>query len=404
LPPYSLAGKASFIAFVIIRFYQGLAASGDVTAVLVIATSPFGINRGYWSAVVTSIIYSGTTAAFTVAAASFYVLDDTQMLHWGWRIPFLLSGLVGFVLIYYELSTRDDEAMRGRKNETNEAIPPVYKSVKFESGDSSKITPGSTQTDAETPDTTYNPNILWKDLSLKTVSPAIISGIWGVTYYTCFVWAACMFEDHFSLPIVYLLMAAFNLALNLCLPLGGMLGDLLGDNSYTGVRIVMQAATLVVLCSAIPIFMLFSIGTASSVTLGFIPAVISLSVFGSNLPVYILHQYSTMQRHVGVQLVLNYMNMFFSGSTPLVQTVLTVIFVHHQKVYTESKWLSALCDLLLHDYRMRPAYIVILAAFAALLAFPAEETIEPAPQKASASASASPPAEVTGNNDGEETP
>lgn len=95
LPTYQTIGIAAPIAIVGLRIVQGLSVGGEFTNSLVFLVEHAPENRraltaiwGSWGASAGILLGSGIGALLTM------LLDDQQLLVWGWRIPFALGGLV----------------------------------------------------------------------------------------------------------------------------------------------------------------------------------------------------------------------------------------------------------------------------------------------------------------------
>jgi MFS transporter, MHS family, proline/betaine transporter len=102
LPTYEHIGVAAPIAIIILRIVQGLSVGGEYTSSLIflVEHSP-GDRRaatavwGSWGASAGILIGSAVGSLMT------HLLDDAEVLSWGWRLPFLLGGLVatsGFLI------------------------------------------------------------------------------------------------------------------------------------------------------------------------------------------------------------------------------------------------------------------------------------------------------------------
>jgi MHS family proline/betaine transporter-like MFS transporter len=95
LPTYETIGVLAPVAIVALRIVQGLSVGGEYTCSLVFLAEQapprhraFNAVWGMWGATAGILLGSGVGALLT------YALDDTQILDWGWRLPFLLGALV----------------------------------------------------------------------------------------------------------------------------------------------------------------------------------------------------------------------------------------------------------------------------------------------------------------------
>ncbi|MDF3299376.1 MFS transporter [Streptomyces tropicalis] len=100
LPAYTTAGVTAPIALVVLRFAQGVGVGGEWGGA-VLLSSEFGDprRRGFYASAAQVGPPAGNLLANGVLAALGALLTDAQFESWGWRIAFLLSGvLVGFGL------------------------------------------------------------------------------------------------------------------------------------------------------------------------------------------------------------------------------------------------------------------------------------------------------------------
>jgi len=109
VPSYATIGVAAPILLVILRLTQGLAVGGEVGgAVLLVAESLSAQRRGYWTAWPQVGGPAGNLAAAGVLALLAAALTDRQFSEWGWRVAFLLSGLLVGVGVW--MRTRVEES------------------------------------------------------------------------------------------------------------------------------------------------------------------------------------------------------------------------------------------------------------------------------------------------------
>ena len=100
LPTHSTIGAAAPIALVVLRFAQGVGVGGEWGGA-VLLSSEFGDpkRRGFCASAAQVGPPAGNLLANGVLAALGVLLTEDQFLSWGWRIAFLVSGvLVGFGL------------------------------------------------------------------------------------------------------------------------------------------------------------------------------------------------------------------------------------------------------------------------------------------------------------------
>jgi MHS family alpha-ketoglutarate permease-like MFS transporter len=98
LPTFAVAGWIAPILLLLARILQGMSMGGEVSnASAYLAEIAPNDRRGRYS----SFYYISTGTAILLAsllgAYLTFVLDDDQLSSWGWRVPFVIGGLLGVV-------------------------------------------------------------------------------------------------------------------------------------------------------------------------------------------------------------------------------------------------------------------------------------------------------------------
>ncbi|GAA0618034.1 MFS transporter [Kutzneria viridogrisea] len=100
LPTYASVGVAAPLLLTLLRLVQGFALGGEWGgAVLIVSEHGDPRRRGFWASWPQAGAPGGNLLATAVLAVLAAVQSDAELLAWGWRVPFLLSGvLVGIGL------------------------------------------------------------------------------------------------------------------------------------------------------------------------------------------------------------------------------------------------------------------------------------------------------------------
>lgn len=100
-PTAASIGTLAAIWLVLMRIAQGLALGAESSAVgAFLAESARGSRRGLMVSIYTSTIAIGTLIGSAIGLFLTSVLSDAQMADFGWRIPFLIGGVLGlFALV-----------------------------------------------------------------------------------------------------------------------------------------------------------------------------------------------------------------------------------------------------------------------------------------------------------------
>lgn len=108
IPRYQSVGLFASVALLFLRLLQGLAHGGETgvsyTYVAEIAPSS---RRGLWSSSVYIGVTLGVMAATAVAAALTWGLGAEAMSDYGWRIGFLIGGLLGIYALFLRRSAEE---------------------------------------------------------------------------------------------------------------------------------------------------------------------------------------------------------------------------------------------------------------------------------------------------------
>ena len=109
LPTYAQAGLLAPVLLVALRLLQGVAVGGEVGgAVLLVAESLGADRRGEWTAWPQTGGPAGNVVAAGVLALLAAALSEAQFAAWGWRVAFLLSGVLVAVGLW--MRTRVEES------------------------------------------------------------------------------------------------------------------------------------------------------------------------------------------------------------------------------------------------------------------------------------------------------
>lgn len=126
LPGYATIGIAAPIILVILRLLQGLSAGGEQAGSnsLSLEHAPEG-KRGLY----TSWTMQGTALGTLLASVVFIMISSMEqsvLMSWGWRIPFLLSGPLMLISLYIRKGVDETDAFLETKEARNEAKVPVF--------------------------------------------------------------------------------------------------------------------------------------------------------------------------------------------------------------------------------------------------------------------------------------
>ncbi|GAA3901847.1 MFS transporter [Streptomyces sp. NPDC003328] len=105
LPTHATVGAAAPVLLTVLRLVQGFALGGEWGgAVLLVSEHGDARRRGFWASWPQTGAPAGQLLATGVLSLLTAVLSDSAFVSWGWRIPFLLSGVLVIVGLWIRLS------------------------------------------------------------------------------------------------------------------------------------------------------------------------------------------------------------------------------------------------------------------------------------------------------------
>ncbi|WP_329743489.1 MFS transporter [Dyella sp. A6] len=101
LPVYAQVGLLAPLLLLLLRVVQGIAVGGEVPGAWVfVAEHAPSRYTGFACGCLTAGLTVGILIGSLLTAALGARLDASHMLAWGWRVPFLLGGVFGFVAVW----------------------------------------------------------------------------------------------------------------------------------------------------------------------------------------------------------------------------------------------------------------------------------------------------------------
>ncbi|WP_425425788.1 MFS transporter [Amycolatopsis sacchari] len=128
LPTYAAVGAAAPVLLTLLRLVQGFALGGEWGgAVLIVSEHGDDRRRGFWASWPQCGAPGGNLLATAVLAVLAAVQSDAAFASWGWRIPFLLSGVLVVIGLWIRLSVTESPVFLAaqRKAEKRAHVPVV---------------------------------------------------------------------------------------------------------------------------------------------------------------------------------------------------------------------------------------------------------------------------------------
>ncbi|MGP3947053.1 MFS transporter, partial [Streptomyces sp. 6N106] len=113
LPTHATVGSAAPVLLTALRLIQGFALGGEWGgAVLLVSEHGDARRRGFWASWPQTGAPAGQLLATGVLSALTALLSDDAFEAWGWRVPFLLSGVLVLVGLWIRLSVDESPVFK----------------------------------------------------------------------------------------------------------------------------------------------------------------------------------------------------------------------------------------------------------------------------------------------------
>lgn len=290
VPTYEQIGVLAPIALLVLRVCQGIGLGGEWGgAVLMAYEYAPKERRGFYASLPQIGLALGLCLASGVVALLSWLLSDEQFLSWGWRVAFLLSGLMVLVGMYIRLNVKETPEFAKVKERNEASAIPFFDMIRR-----------------------YPGNVL-KGMGARYIDGVFfnIFGVFSINYLTSTV----------NISRTQALMGVMAAAIVMCvtIPLFGALSDRLGRTR------VYFWGSLVTAVSSFPAFWLMthSGGDPMAIWLAIvIPfGLFYASVYGPEAALF-CDLFDARVRYTGISFVYQFSGIFASGITPIIATAL----------------------------------------------------------------------------------
>ncbi|MDV5356735.1 MFS transporter [Enterobacter asburiae] len=281
LPTYHQIGITATVLLVITRLVQGFAAGGESSgATTYLAEYAPTARRGYFTCWIDNFGFMafvvGSGLVFLLTAA----LGENAMNEWGWRIPFLIAGPLGWVGLYLRRHLEDSpeflEAMKSGQIET----APLRKAV----------------------------TTAWRAL-LFCVGFVVIKAVGHWTLQT-FMPSYLATELHFSKLNAYAITTIGLFSVAVLVPFMGYLSDKYGRKP------LMLAGCAGFILLSYPAMMIMANGDVLSAILAMVMLGAFIAAFDGACTAAMAELFPTNVRYGGLSIAYNFAVAFFGGITP----------------------------------------------------------------------------------------
>jgi MFS family permease len=134
LPSYDTIGIVAVLLLMACRVIQGLSFGGELPGAMTIVAEFSPVNRRGRK---TSLVMASTSVGALVAGGVLYflsaMLNKEEIISWGWRLPFLLGGILGLLLFIARNTLQETPIFEAFKEQyqKNEPLAQLMKTHKF---------------------------------------------------------------------------------------------------------------------------------------------------------------------------------------------------------------------------------------------------------------------------------
>jgi len=284
LPTYEQIGWLAPLFLTLIRLAQGLSMGGEFTGSMIfVVEHAQKDNRGIYGSWVIFSLLLGILIGSAIATFTCYSLSAEDLLSWGWRIPFLLSVVGGFIGSAMRRMVQEPQQFAKAKELHKEHSTPLVELFK-----------------------NYRMTIAYVVAIELTLS---IGFYLIVTFINNFLTALLNFDMVTSLMMTTISMIAMGVAI----PIAGWASDKIGRKP------VLLAGSLAFVVFAYPLFMAlegsFEQALFAQISLSFI-----MGVFFAPIPATLVELFPMTVRYSGLAVSHSISMAVFGGSAPLIAT------------------------------------------------------------------------------------
>ncbi len=290
VPTYAQIGIAAPLLLLLLRVAQGIGLGGEWGgAVLMAYEYAPKEKRGFYASLPQIGLALGLCLASGVVALLSWLLTDEQFMSWGWRIAFLLSGVMVVVGMYIRLHVQETPEFAAVKARNAEARIPFMDMIRR-----------------------YPGNVL-KGMGARYIDGVFfnIFGVFSINYLT----------NTIKISRTEALLGVMAAAVVMCftIPFFGRLSDRMGRTK------VFMWGSIITALAAFPGFwlMMHSNGNMFMIWLAIIVpfGILYASVYGPEAALF-CDLFDAKVRYTGISFVYQFSGIFASGITPIIATAL----------------------------------------------------------------------------------
>ncbi|WP_313318014.1 MFS transporter [Pseudomonas sp.] len=286
LPSYATAGIWAPVGLIALRIVQGISVGGEWGGAVLMASEHAPAKRKVFYA---SFAQLGSPAGLLLALIAFRLvssLEPEEFLSWGWRLPFLASGVLMLVGLVIRFGVEESPEFQAAKAKQEVVKYPVLEVVRD----------------------------CWRQILFAALAVTIgsagffFTNTFMITYVTTYqgIPRATILDCLFLVTILQFLTQ----------PLAALLAERIGEGRFLKL--------VALLCMAVPYPMFMLVGTQNLVlmTAGIAMAVVTLSALYAVIAGYMTQAFPAHLRYSGISLAYQLICAIAGGSTPIIGTLL----------------------------------------------------------------------------------
>jgi len=285
LPTYNTAGLLAPALLVIIRLTQGLSVGGEFSSSVtyLVETSPAS-RRGLSGSWANAGSGAGMLLGSLMAAAVTSLLSHDNVMAWGWRLPFLLGGVLGStaILLRRHLPKSEHFVEHTKRREQSSPIKEAFSS------------------------------------NLKeTLQGMVFASGYGAIFYISLVYLPTWLSEYTGVMLKRAMQinTVAMVIVMLLIPVMGWLSD-----RYIRRTHFISLSMLVIAASAIPLTLWMQSGSIEAAVVGQLFFAVAVAVPGGVAPAMFVELFPTRDRLSGYSVSFNIGMGIVGGSTPMVLT------------------------------------------------------------------------------------
>lgn len=289
LPDYQQIGILAPILLLITRIWQGLSIGGEYSGnIIYLGELAPAKHRSFFTSFPAIGANMGILLAMLVGGLSSYLFDDALFKIWGWRFPYVVSGLICLLIYATRLNLEETPAFLEMKKKHHIQRNPIF--------------------------------TVFKKHRLSFLRILGLACMGSTFYYFCFIYLPIILHQNLNYPLYKIthLETSLIAAMIILVPLAGYLNDRIGRY-----RMMLFNAIVITTIIVPGLIILYKNIFVSSLLVMILYTLMS-SLEQGTTPAVLVENFPVEDRYTGISFAYNLVNGFLGGTIPLVCTWLVI--------------------------------------------------------------------------------